>query len=122
MIKECAEEAGIPRPLAERVEAVGAVTYALGTAAGFRPDVLFAFDLELPADFTPVNTDGEVAEFYLWPMDRVLDVLRDTEQFKFNCALIAIDFALRHGFIPPDDPDYVEIAHGLRGGAGFADW
>jgi len=122
LVKECAEEAGIPASLADQATAVGAVTYALGTPVGFRPDVLFTFDLELPVEFLPVNTDGEVAEFYLWPMGRVLEVLRDTERFKFNCALVAIDFAIRHGFIPPDHPDYVEIVHGLRGGAVLHDW
>ena len=30
-------------------------------------------DLELPADFTPHNADGEIAEFMLWPAERAAD-------------------------------------------------
>ena len=126
MIKECGEEAGIPRTLADQVRAVGAITYALETPEGFRPDMIFNFDLELPADFAPVNEDGEVESFYLWPMDRVIATVRDTDGFKFNCALVVIDFLIRHGFVAADDPGYAELVEGLlsrpseprRGGAG----
>lgn len=113
MIKECAEEAGIPRALAEDARPVGAITYTLETAEGFRPDMIFNFDLELPADFTPVNTDGEVESFHLWPMAKVIETVRDSDEFKFNCALVVIDFLIRHGFVDADDPDYAEIVEGL---------
>ena len=113
MIKECAEEAGIARALAEGVRPVGAITYTLETPEGFRPDMIFNFDLELPADFTPVNTDGEVESFHLWPMARVIETVRDGDEFKFNCALVVIDFLIRHGFVGADDPDYAEIVEGL---------
>ena len=113
MMKECAEEAGIPLDIARRAQAVGAVTYALETTVGFRPDLLFNFDLELPGDFSPVNTDGEVDAFYLWPMERVMETVRDSDEFKFNCALVIIDFLVRHGYIAADHPDYSDIVEGL---------
>lgn len=113
MVKECAEEAGIPYELARHVRAVGAISYTLETRAGFRPDLIFNFDLELPADFTPVNTDGEVEEFYLWPIEKVMEVVRESDGFKFNCALVVVDFLVRHGYIAADDPDYSEIVEGL---------
>jgi 8-oxo-dGTP pyrophosphatase MutT (NUDIX family) len=106
MIKECAEEAGIPRRLARRVRPAGAVRYVFETPSGLRPDVIFSFDLELPPDFQPVNRDGEVEAFYLWPLDRVLATVRDTDAFKFNCSLVIIDFLVRHGIVDADDPDY----------------
>ncbi len=115
MLKECAEEAGIPRDIARHVRAVGAITYALETSVGFRPDLIFNFDLELPADFSPVNTDGEVDAFCLWPMEQVMETVRDSDAFKFNCALVIIDFLVRHGYIAADDPDYSDIVEGLMG-------
>jgi hypothetical protein len=113
MLKECAEEAGIPLDIARHVRAVGAITHALETDIGFRPDVIFNFDLELPEDFSPVNTDGEVDAFYLWPMKQVMEKVRDSDEFKFNCALVIIDFLVRHGYIAADDPDYSDIVAGL---------
>ena len=114
MIKECQEEAAIPEALAAGLVPVDAVSYRCERPEGLRDDVLFAFDLELPADFEPRNTDGEVDAFYRWPMDKVITVLRETDEFKFNCALVIIDFLIRRGFIGPDDPDYSAILHGLR--------
>jgi len=114
LIKECGEEAAIPEHLARRAHPVGAITYCTHRAEGLRRDVLFNFDLELPRDFTPTNTDGEVAEFMLWPMDKVMSVVRETDEFKFNCGVIVIDFLLRRGFIGPDDPDYLDLLQGMH--------
>jgi 8-oxo-dGTP pyrophosphatase MutT (NUDIX family) len=114
LLKECQEEANIPPALAHRARPVGAITYCMAAEDGLKPDVQFCYDLELPADFTPVNTDGEIDEFFLWPIARVAAVVRDTGEFKFNCNLAIIDFLVRHGLIGPDHPDYVEIVRGLR--------
>jgi isopentenyldiphosphate isomerase len=114
LIKECQEEANIPASLARQARAVGAITYCMAAADGLKPDVQFCFDLELPADFTPRNTDGEIDDFMLWPIDEVARIVRDTREFKFNCNLVIIDFLMRHGLIAPDHPDYVAIARGLR--------
>jgi 8-oxo-dGTP pyrophosphatase MutT (NUDIX family) len=113
MVKECAEEAGIPLDIARHARPVGAISYALGTSVGFRPDLIFNFDLELPADFSPVNTDGEVEDFYLWPIERVMETVRESDAFKFNCALVVVDFLVRRGYIAADDPDYSDIVEGL---------
>ncbi len=113
MMKECQEEAGIPLGIARHARAVGAISYALETSVGFRPDLIFNFDLELPEDFSPVNTDGEVEEFFLWPMERVMETVHDSDAFKFNCALVIIDFLVRHGYIAADDSEYSDIAEGL---------
>ena len=40
--------------------------------------------------------------------------VRDTDDFKFNCGVIIIDFLIRRGFIGPDDPDYVDILRGMH--------
>ena len=114
LIKECEEEAGIPRALAVNARSVGIVSYETTREEGLRNDVLFNFDLEVPLGFEPVNNDGEVAAFMLWEIREVIERLNDTEDFKFNSALVIIDFLIRHGFIDADDPDYSDIVTGLR--------
>ena len=114
LVKESGEEAAIPPELAAKARPVGAVSYCCETDEGLRPDVLFCYDLELPETFEPKNADGEVAAFYLWPVDKAMHVVASTREFKFNCNLVAIDFFIRHGFIPPDHPDYLALLHGLH--------
>lgn len=114
LYKEAEEEGGIPASLVDRAVAVGAVSYRMETELGIRDDVLFAYDLEIPADFVPQNNDGELVEFTLMPAYAVLDRVRTTDDFKFNVNLIILDFALRHGLIAVDDPEYLDVASGLH--------
>ena len=114
VIKEAGEEAGVPEHLARAAIPVGAITYTMENDLGLKPDMMFCWDLELPADFQPVNTDGEVAEFRLLPAARALEIVEDTDDFKFNCNLVVIDFCIRHGVMPPEHPDYEAILKGLR--------
>ncbi len=114
LMKECAEEASIPLTIARDAKAVGTVSYKTVRTEGLRNDVLFNFDLEVPIGFKPVNNDGEVADFMLWEVQEIIQRLSDTKDFKFNSALVIIDFLIRHGFIDADDPDYSDIVSGLH--------
>lgn len=114
VIKEAGEEAGVPPQLAEAAHPVGAITYTMENDLGLKPDMMFCWDLELPPGFQPVNTDGEVAEFRLMPAADVLEIVDTSEDFKFNCNLVIIDFCIRHGVLPPDHPDYEALLKGLR--------
>ena len=114
LIKECGEEAGIPPALAKMAKPVGTLSYTTIRPEGLRNDVLFNFNLYVPDYFEPINQDGEVAEFMLWDIEKVMQRLSDTEDFKFNSALVIIDFLIRHGFIEADDPDYLDIVAGLH--------
>lgn len=115
LIKEAAEEAAIDRALAEQAICTGAITYCFEAETGLKPDTMFCYDLELPEDFVPTNTDGEISEFMLWPVEKVLETIRDTDAFKFNVNLVILDFAIRHGIITPDtEPDYEALVAGLR--------
>jgi 8-oxo-dGTP pyrophosphatase MutT (NUDIX family) len=114
LVKEADEEAAIPAAMAERAVPVGAVSYVMQTELGVRDDILFVYDLELPADFVPHNGDGEIAHFELMPADDVLRRIRRTDDFKFNVNLVILDFALRHGLIAVDDPEYLDVASGLH--------
>ena len=116
LLKEAAEEAGMDEALAARAKPVGAMMYRMALPDGMRDDVLFSYDLELPADFVPRNTDGEISSFELMALDDCLRLVRETDDFKFNVNLVLIDFALRHGAIAPEQPDYLALATGLRGG------
>jgi isopentenyldiphosphate isomerase len=114
MVKECWEEAGIPEELARKAVCTGAITYRMDAEDGLKPDVQFCFDLELPADFVPRNTDGEIDEFFAWPWRKAAEVVSETREFKFNCNLVLIDFFVRHGLVDPGRADYLDIVAGLR--------
>ena len=114
LLKEGEEEASIPTSLTRRSLSVGAVSYRMETELGIRDDVLFVYDLEMPADFVPKNQDGEIVHFELMPASAVLERVRSTDQFKFNVNLVILDFAVRHGLLRPDDPEYLDVATGLH--------
>jgi hypothetical protein len=114
LLKEGEEEASIPRSLTSRAVPAGAVSYRMQTELGIRDDVLFVFDLEMPADFVPKNQDGEIVHFELMPISAVLDCVRTSDDFKFNVNLVILDFALRHKLLRPDDPEYLDVATGLH--------
>ncbi len=46
----------------------------------------------------------------------VIARVRTSDDFKFNVNLVLIDFALRHGLVTPDDPEYLQLVTGLRRG------
>ena len=114
LIKEGREEADLPEALVRKARPTGFCSYLIETEEGIRNDLLFNFDLELPADFVPRNTDGEIDEFQRWPIAKVAERLARTDDFKFNVALVNIDFLARHGYLAPEDKHYVEIVRGLR--------
>jgi 8-oxo-dGTP pyrophosphatase MutT (NUDIX family) len=114
VIKESAEEAGMDAALARRARPVGLVSYITERSEGLRNDICFAFDIALPDSFVPHNTDGEIESFSLWPIADVRGRMAATEDFKFNVALVNIDFLIRHGHLSPDEPGYVDLVEGLR--------
>jgi hypothetical protein len=114
LLKEGEEEASIPRSLLSHAISASAVSYRMETNLGIRDDVMFVYDLEMPADFVPKNRDGEIVHFELMPASAVLERIRTTSDFKFNVNLVILDFAVRHGLLRPDDPEYLDVATGLH--------
>jgi len=114
MIKECGEEANIPPAIAQQAQPVSMISYVMDNKQKLQQDNLFVYDLLLDADFLPHNTDGEAEEFYLWPVDKVLQRVANSRDYKTNCNLVIIDFAIRHGFLKPDEPYYSDICSGLH--------
>ncbi|KAK7841698.1 nudix hydrolase 20 [Quercus suber] len=98
---------------------VGTVSYMDIDGYRYKRDVLFCYDLKLPASFRPENQGrpiqalllqlllsvpkdsschGEVDSFKLIPVTHVANVIQRTQFFKPNCSLVIIDFLFRHGY------------------------
>lgn len=115
LIKEADEEANIPPQLMTGAKAAGCLTYIYSNVNGISPETEFIYDVELPAHFTPANNDGEVAGFELMTIPQVQEALVQEGLFKPNCAVVMLDFLIRHGFVTPDNtPDYVDIVTQLH--------
>lgn len=113
--KEAQEEANIPHELSQQATPVGMASYYHAVKNGIRADAMYLYDLWLPPEFIPTNTDGEVAEFYCYRLTDIIAQLRQVgHNIKYNSALAILDCAIRYGIITPDEPDYQAICHGLR--------
>jgi 8-oxo-dGTP pyrophosphatase MutT (NUDIX family) len=115
VLKESQEEANIPADLAQQVQAVGTVSYQQEGWRGLDNSTIYIYDLWLPEDFVPENTDGEVLGFQLLPLAEVARLTEDTNEFKDNCNLVNIDLLLRTGLLTQQHPDYTAICAALYG-------
>jgi 8-oxo-dGTP pyrophosphatase MutT (NUDIX family) len=109
IIKEAAEEANVPLELANQASTQGQISYCMESSRGLVNTTLFLFDLWLPEDFVPVNTDGEMESFTLMPLAEMAQITDTTENFKTNCNLVNIDLLLRQGYIKQTHQDYKKI-------------
>ena len=94
LIKECYEEANIDKSLALKSKYQGTISYRVETKIGLSRHILFCYNLELPKSFIPKNNDGEIINFYLWPIKKILNIIKKTRKFKFDCALVILLFVL----------------------------
>ena len=111
----------MPEELAATARPVSVVSYrgVGGEGKGERVtnDVIFCYDLELPADFRPRAVDGEVESFELQSVDSVLDSLvAEPPRWKPNVAVVTIDFLVRRGVLKPELPGYLPLVASLRQG------
>lgn len=58
----------------------------------------------------------QVEEFMLWDLERVAGVISGSQEYKPNCCLVIIDFLVRHGYITPEEPGYLDLVRSLRVG------
>ena len=115
VIKECNEEASIPKDLAQKAYPTGFISYLMETEGNLRRHVMYVYDLIMPFNFTPRPNDGEVEAFSLMKIEKIIKIVDSSpDTFKFNCNLVIIDFLIRHGLIQNEDPDYFKIVTGLR--------
>ena len=117
VVREAAEEASLPEKLVRKsTKACGTVSYfhirdrrAGGETGLLQPEVEYVYDLELEPEVVPKPCDDEVESFQLWNVELVQQALARGE-FKPNCAVVLLDFFVRHGVLTPEnEKDYVEI-------------
>ncbi|KAK9102144.1 hypothetical protein Sjap_019398 [Stephania japonica] len=121
VLKECEEEAGIPRSLAKSAVQLELfliwilmVSYVHNHTIG---TFVWIQQSETLISSVYVHTaDGEVDSFKLIPVTDVANIIRRTKLFKPNCSLVIIDFLFRHGFITPEESGYLQLLESLRSG------
>ena len=143
VLRECLEEASIPRELAVPARPASAISYAVDAPGqGIFIDYNVVYDLIVPPDFVPTSGDGEVAAFERVALRSggedssasMAERLSQAPGFSPAAGLVVVDFLVRRGLCSPD-PDggdgssrgsvgramheYLEIANGLRLGTQF---
>lgn len=122
VIRESEEEASLPEHIVrERAESQGTVRYIYmtdsrpGIGDGYiYPECQWVYDIELPEDVIPEPNDGEVESFRLFSVEEVREQLA-RGRWKPNCAVIILDFFIRHGILTPNnEPYFDEIYARLR--------
>lgn len=96
LLRECAEEAGIPPALAANALRSGVLRVCREVPEGLHSEILYVHDLELPVGFEPRNADGEVSEFMALDAATLLQRIARGEM-TVEAGLVAADFVSRHG-------------------------
>jgi 8-oxo-dGTP pyrophosphatase MutT (NUDIX family) len=91
LVKEAWEEAGIPAEIARTATRGGMVKILREVPEGVQSEVIYAYDLELPSTFEPVNQDGEVSGFQLIPIEEVFRL----KDMTHDAMLVARDYQSR---------------------------
>ncbi|RPB13109.1 hypothetical protein P167DRAFT_573504, partial [Morchella conica CCBAS932] len=130
LVKESGEEASFGRGLVEgAARSVGAVSYfyerhrsAGGEEGLLQPEVQFVWDMEVGEGVVPRPGDDEVVGFRLLGVEEVKEELAKGS-FKPNCAIVLLDFFIRHGIITPEnEPNYIEICSRIHRRFEFPTW
>ncbi len=109
LAKEGREEAGIPADVMAAATPGRSLRVLRGVAEGCQNERVHVHDLELTADFEPVNHDGEVAEFRLCLLPEVAALVAAGE-LTVDASLVALDFLFRRGVVREQDyPDFREL-------------
>lgn len=123
VVKESYEEAGFDKSfIIKNTKAAGTVSYIFcdleteyDQSIGLvQPEVQYIYDLVCDETVAPKPIDNEAESFHLMTFKQVWENVVNG-QFKPNCALIIIDFLIRHGYITSEtEPDYIEILSRLH--------
>lgn len=122
-VKESYEEAGIKEDyIKQNLKSAGVVSYIFSNEPGqfetegglVQPEVEFIYDLPLTPEIEPVPVDHEAEYFQLLTVQQVFEKLKAGE-FKPNCALVIIDFLIRHGILTAEnEADLLAITASLH--------
>ena len=122
LMRECLEEASLPEDIAQKAVEVGAVTYfyVSGARSGgeerlLQPECQLVYDLDLTGLEVELKpNDDEVEGFEVMDVELVKSALARGE-FKPNCALVMLDFLIRHGEVTPrNEKAYLDIVARLH--------
>jgi len=122
VIREADEEASLPQSFVRSsAKAVGTITYvyitdrrAGGESGLIYPECQWIYDLEMPAEIIPRPNDGEVESFDLCTVEEIQEQL-SKGRFKPNCALVMVDFFIRHGILTTaEEPNLEEICQHIH--------
>jgi Isopentenyldiphosphate isomerase len=119
IIREADEEASLPEDyMRAHAKETGTVTYIYitdersgGEPGYIYPECQWVYDLELPVDgsIIPKPKDNEVESFRLHTVEEIQEQLAQG-LWKPNCAIVMIDFFIRHGiYTPENEPHYDEL-------------
>ena len=111
LTREAKEEANISKLLLKKAFPTGTISYNWRNKKfSLRRDTLFLFDIEVNKHFKPICRDGEVENFKLMQSDIALEMIKNTNFFKKNCALVIAHFLVRYGLLNKDnDTNYEKI-------------
>lgn len=120
VVKESYEEAGLKEDfVTANAKPAGVISYIVlpdGPGGKVQPEVEFIYDLIFPDNekIIPKPVDGEASGFELMELDQIKSLM-EQGRFKPNCALVIIDFLIRHGHISPElEPNYMEISQRIH--------
>lgn len=126
VLKESMEEANLEKEVIEKgISSGGVVSYLFyqGNPANDHfnnqksyivGEVEHVYDMKLDHTVIPKPNDGEVDSFNVMSLPEVMEALQNGE-FKPNCALVMIDFLVRHGYITTNnEPRYLELSNKMH--------
>jgi 8-oxo-dGTP pyrophosphatase MutT (NUDIX family) len=115
MTKEAGEEAGLPADLAKQAWATGTVEIAYPVAEGWHRERMWTYEIDLPAGWSPVNRDGEVAAFYRFPIDRLIArIASHPAEMTRDAVAVTLHALLRRGVIGRNHPEYPALVGAIR--------
>ncbi|KAH7106820.1 NUDIX hydrolase domain-like protein [Auriculariales sp. MPI-PUGE-AT-0066] len=119
IVKEAEEEANMSEAFVRKhLRSVGLISYFYVSPKGWlQPEVEYVYEIQIPAgsDIVPRPNDGEVESFELLTVDEVKQSMLNRE-FKPNCAVVLLDFLIRHNFVTPEnEPNLLEIVTRMHG-------
>jgi 8-oxo-dGTP pyrophosphatase MutT (NUDIX family) len=112
LVKEAFEEAGVHESVARAARPAGIVHSVKPMFDGLQREMLFVHDLELPADFVPANQDGEAVEHRLVDLPiaaKTISATAGPDETTVDASLVVLDYLIRHGHVPADDPTYSSL-------------
>lgn len=122
VVEQTVEDDYFPREYVEQyVQAVGTVTYfdvkdeQMGEAALIQPECVYVYDLRMTPGAAQPDPERLVNRMMIPNSIAGLKNELRKGAFKDDCALVFIDFIIRHGFLNPrDEPEYIEIVSRLH--------